>query len=62
MKRILLIICFFVLFPTVLFGQSAERPSIKAGKLLGELKIDGILLYKIDFELENSLLLIDLSN
>ena len=43
MKRFHLIICFLVLFPIVLFGQSAERPSLKAGKLLGEIKIDGFL-------------------
>lgn len=43
MKRFHLIICFLVLFPIVLFGQSAERPSLKAGKLLGEIKIDGLL-------------------
>ena len=43
MKRFHLIICFLVLFPIVLFGQSAERPSLKAGQLLGEIKIDGLL-------------------
>ena len=43
MTRFHLIICFLVLFPTVLFGQSEERPSHKAGKLLGEIKIDGLL-------------------
>ena len=43
MKRFHLIICFLVLFPIVLFGQSAERPSLKAGQLLGDIKIDGLL-------------------
>jgi len=43
MKRFLLVICFIVLFPIVLFGQTVERPSLKAGKLLGEIKIDGLL-------------------
>ncbi len=43
MKGFHLIICFLVLFPPVLFGQSEERPSLNAGKLLGEIKIDGLL-------------------
>ncbi len=43
MKRFQLILCFLVLSTTVLFGQSTERPSLKAGKLLGEIKIDGLL-------------------
>ncbi len=43
MKKIYLFLCFLVLSTTVLFGQSTERPSLKAGKLLGEITIDGLL-------------------
>ncbi|MGB5498409.1 MAG: DUF5916 domain-containing protein [Maribacter sp.] len=43
MGRFYLIICFLVLSPTFLIGQTVERPSLKAGKLLGEIRIDGLL-------------------
>ena len=43
MKRFRLIICFIIMPGTLLFGQSIERPSIEAGKLTGEIYLDGIL-------------------
>ncbi|MCP4977133.1 MAG: carbohydrate binding family 9 domain-containing protein, partial [Maribacter sp.] len=43
MKILQLIICFLVLPTTFLFSQSTDRPSHKAGKLLGDIKIDGLL-------------------
>ena len=43
MKRLLLILFFLVTPISFLFSQSKERPSFEAGKLKGEIKIDGVL-------------------
>ncbi len=37
------IFCFLVVSTTLLMGQSNERPSLKAGQILGDMKIDGLL-------------------
>ncbi|RLD26747.1 MAG: hypothetical protein DRI75_11090, partial [Bacteroidetes bacterium] len=43
MNRLLLILFFLVTPISLLFSQSTERPSFEAGKLKGDIKIDGIL-------------------
>ncbi len=43
MIRIRLILLLLVLPATTSFGQSADRPTLKAGILTGEIKIDGFL-------------------
>jgi hypothetical protein len=40
---LLFIYCFLLMPNTLIFGQSLERPSIKAGKLHGVISIDGLL-------------------
>jgi len=42
-NRILLGMCFFLLGALSVYAQTPERPSFKAGKLLGEIQIDGML-------------------
>lgn len=43
MNKFHLIVCFLLIPFALLFGQSTERPSLEAGKLLGEITIDGLL-------------------